>query len=159
MQISGSTVLLTGATGGIGHAIARELHARGAELILTGRRTEILEPLAAELGARALAIDLSDSSEVERLAVEAGEIDILVANAALPASGRLETYTQEQIDRALDVNLRAPILLAHAGADTCCSCLPCRARPPRPAPRCTAHRSSGYVASPWACARTCTGAG
>ncbi len=114
MQISGSTVLLTGATGGIGHAIARELHARGAELILTGRRTEMLEPLAAELGARALAIDLSDSSEVERLAVEAGEIDILVANAALPASGRLETYTQEQIDRALDVNLRAPILLAHA---------------------------------------------
>ena len=68
MQISGSTVLLTGATGGIGHAIARELHARGAELILTGRRTEILGAwLAAELGARALAIDLSDSSEVECL--------------------------------------------------------------------------------------------
>jgi uncharacterized protein len=114
MQISGATVLLTGATGGIGHAIARELHGRGAELILTGRRTEVLEPLAAELGARALAIDLSDSAEVERLAVEAGEVDILVANAALPASGRLETYTQEQIDRALDVNLRSPIALAYA---------------------------------------------
>lgn len=114
MQISGATVLLTGATGGIGHAIARELYGRGAELILTGRRTEVLEPLADQLGARALAIDLSDSLEVERLAVEAGEIDILVANAALPASGRLETYTQEQIDRALDVNLRSPIVLAHA---------------------------------------------
>ena len=67
MQISGATVLLTGATGGIGHAIARALHERGAELILTGRRTEVLEPLADELGARALAIDLSDCPEVERL--------------------------------------------------------------------------------------------
>ena len=61
MQIAGSTVLLTGATGGLGHAIARALRARGAELILTGRRTDVLEPLAAELKARALAADLSDA--------------------------------------------------------------------------------------------------
>jgi uncharacterized protein len=114
VQISGSTVLLTGATGGIGHAIARELHGRGATLVLTGRRADVLEPLAAQLGARALAVDLSESAEVERLAAEAGEVDILVANAALPSSGRLETYTVEQIDRSLDVNLRAPIVLAHA---------------------------------------------
>ncbi len=114
MQISGSTVLLTGATGGIGHAIARELHGRGAKLILTGRRTDVLEPLAAELDARALAVDLSDSAEVERLVAEAGEVDILVANAALPAAGRLESFTMAEIDRALDVNLRAPIALAHA---------------------------------------------
>jgi short-subunit dehydrogenase len=114
MRISGSTVLLTGATGGIGHAIARELHGRGAKLILTGRRTDVLEPLAAELDARALAVDLSDSAEVERLVAEAGEVDILVANAALPAAGRLESFTMAEIDRALDVNLRAPIVLAHA---------------------------------------------
>jgi short-subunit dehydrogenase len=114
MQISGSTVQLTGATGGIGHAIARELHGRGAKLILTGRRTDVLEPLAAELDARALAVDLSDSAEVERLVAEAGEVDILVANAALPAAGRLESFTMAEIDRALDVNLRAPIALAHA---------------------------------------------
>jgi short-subunit dehydrogenase len=114
MQISGSTILLTGATGGIGHAIARLLHQRGGKLILTGRRTDVLEPLAAELGARAVAVDLSDSAEVDRLVAEAGEVDILVANAALPAAGRLETFSQEQIDRALDVNLRAPIVLAHA---------------------------------------------
>jgi uncharacterized protein len=114
MQISGSTVLLTGATGGIGHAIARELHGRGGQLILTGRRTDVLEPLAAELGALALALDLSDSAELERLIDEIGYVDILVANAALPASGRLETYTVEQLDRSLDVNLRAPIVLAHA---------------------------------------------
>jgi short-subunit dehydrogenase len=114
VQISGSTILLTGATGGIGQAIARALHERGGKLILTGRRTEVLEPLAAELGARTLAVDLADPVEIDRLVRDAGEVDILVANAALPASGRLETFTMNEIDRALDVNLRAPIALAHA---------------------------------------------
>ncbi len=113
MEISGSTVLLTGATGGIGNAIARTLAGRGAKLILTGRRTEVLEPLAAELNARALAVDLAERPAVERLAAEAGEVDILVANAALPASGALDSFTLDQVDRALDVNLRAPIVLAH----------------------------------------------
>ena len=107
-------MLLTGATGGIGQAIARALKQRGGELILTGRRTDVLEPLAAELGARTLAIDLGVAAEVERLLQEAGQIDILIANAALPGSGKLESFSMEQIDRALDVNLRAPIALAHA---------------------------------------------
>jgi len=113
VQISGSTVLLTGATGGIGQAIARALKGRGASLILTGRRSEVLEPLAAEIGGRAIAVDLSDRTEVARLVDEAGDVDILVANAALPASGTLETFTVEEIDRALEVNLRAPVILAH----------------------------------------------
>jgi uncharacterized protein len=114
MQISGSTVLITGATGGLGHAIARALSARGGKLILTGRRAGVLDELATELGARALAIDLAAPAEVDSLVAEAGEVDILIANAALPASGLLDSYTQEQIDRALNVNLRAPIVLAHA---------------------------------------------
>jgi uncharacterized protein len=115
VQISGSKILLTGATGGLGQAIAHALHERGGELILTARRVEILDPLAAELGgARTLAVDLSDPAAVERLIAEAGEIDILVANAALPAAGRLESFTMAEIDRALNVNLRAPIALAHA---------------------------------------------
>jgi short-subunit dehydrogenase len=115
VQISGSTVLLTGATGGLGQAIARALYARGGELILTGRRSDVLEPLAAELdGARTLAVDLSDAAELDRLARESGEVDILVANAGIPAAGRLETFTIEQVDRTLDVNLRAPIVLSHA---------------------------------------------
>jgi uncharacterized protein len=113
VQISGSTVLLTGATGGIGHAIARSLAGRGAKLILTGRRSDVLEPLAAECGGRALAVDLSLAEEVDRLMREAGEVDILIANAALPASGTLDSFSAEQIDRALDVNLRSPIMLAH----------------------------------------------
>jgi short-subunit dehydrogenase len=113
LQISGSTVLLTGATGGIGHAIARVLRSHGAELTLTGRRAEVLERLGAELDARVLAVDLSIPAEVERLVTEAGDVDILIANAALPASGTLESFSVEEIDRALDVNLRAPIVLAH----------------------------------------------
>ncbi len=75
----------------------------------------MLEPLAAELdGSRALAIDLSQPDEIDRLLAESGDVDILVANAALPASGTLDSFTMEEIDRALNVNLRAPIALAHA---------------------------------------------
>jgi uncharacterized protein len=114
MQISGSTVLLTGASGGIGQAIARALSARGAQLVLTGRRVEVLAPLAAEIGARALEADLAQRVELERLLDDAGAVDILVANAALPASGRLESFSIDEIDRSLEVNLRAPIVLARA---------------------------------------------
>jgi short-subunit dehydrogenase len=114
MQISGAAVLLTGATGGLGEAIARELGGRGAKLILTGRRTDVLEGLAGELGARALAADLADRAAVDRLLGDAGDVDILVANAALPGSGRLEEFEMEEVDRTLEVNLRAPIAMAHA---------------------------------------------
>jgi short-subunit dehydrogenase len=111
VSLTGGNVLLTGATGGIGHAIARAFAARGANLVLTGRRTELLEPLAAELGARVIAADLAKREDVDRLAGEVGELDVAVFNAALPASGPVLEYTQEHIDRALDVNLRAPIAL------------------------------------------------
>jgi short-subunit dehydrogenase len=112
VQIAGANVLLTGATGGIGHAIARALAQRGATLTLTGRRTDVLDELAAELGARALAVDLSVAAEVERLVEQAGTVDILIANAGLPASGLLDTFSIQEIDRALDVNLRAPVVLS-----------------------------------------------
>lgn len=113
MQISGSNVLVTGATGGLGQAIARALSERGAELILTGRRGDVLEPLAAELQARALTVDLSKASAISQLVGEAGEVDILIANAGIPAAGRLESFTRGQVNRTLDVNLRSPVLLAH----------------------------------------------
>jgi len=114
VQISGSTVLLTGATGGLGQAIARALGRRGARLILTGRRDDLLAGLAAELGARALTGDLGDRAALERLAEQAGAPDVLIANAALPAAGRLESFTLAEADRALEVNLRAPVALTHA---------------------------------------------
>src|ERR1700682_2922087 len=92
MKVAGSTVLLTGASGGLGLAIARALNERGASLILSGRRAEVLEPLASELGARSVVGDLSIPGEVDRLLSDAGKVDILVANAALPASGPLGSF-------------------------------------------------------------------
>lgn len=114
MQIEGSKVLLTGATGGLGQAIARALSAKGSDLILTGRRLDVLDPLASELSARALAVDLSRREEIDRLVAESGEVDILVANAGLLAAGAIQDFSMEQVDRILEVNLRAPIALAHA---------------------------------------------
>jgi len=116
VQLGGQTALVTGATGGIGAAIARALHARGARVLLSGRRAEVLDELQASLGDRAEALpaDLAERDGPARLAEAAGAVDVLVANAALPASGRLEEFEPEEIDRALDVNLRAPVQLARA---------------------------------------------
>jgi short-subunit dehydrogenase len=114
MRLVSEKVLLTGATGGLGHAIARAFAQRGARLLLTGRRAEVLEALAAEMGGRALACNLAIREDVDRLAREAAEVDVLVANAGVPATGALTTLSQERIDAILDVNLRAPILLARA---------------------------------------------
>jgi short-subunit dehydrogenase len=116
MGLIDGRVLVTGATGGIGQAIARAFAERGARLILSGRRVEVLESLTAELGAQAIACDLSERGEVERLIEQAGAVDVLVANAALPGTGALTDFTQEQLDRTLEVNLRAPIALARGFA-------------------------------------------
>ena len=108
---------MTGASGGLGHALARALGARGAQLILSGRRTDVLEGLAAELGARVVACDLGSREQVARMATElAPSVDLFVANAGLPATGRLEAMTQGEIDESLEVNLRAPIALSRAFA-------------------------------------------
>jgi uncharacterized protein len=117
MQITAATrVLVTGANGGIGQAIARAVHAAGAEVVLTGRRAEALRPLAEAIRARIVVADLAERADVARCMEEAGPIDVLVANAALPSSGPLLEFEPAQIDRALDVNLRAPIMMAHAAA-------------------------------------------
>jgi short-subunit dehydrogenase len=116
VQLGGARALVTGATGGIGNAIAQALHARGAHVVLSGRRREALEELAARLGDRAevLVADLAEPGAAATLAEAAGAVDVLVANAALPASGRVDDFDPDQIDRALDVNLRAPIQLTRA---------------------------------------------
>lgn len=116
MGLVDGRVLITGATGGIGRAIAHAFAARGAELVLSGRRRDVLEVLAGELGAQAVACDLADRGEVDRLADEAAPVDVLVANAALPGTGLLDELSQPQIDAMLEVNLRAPIALARAVA-------------------------------------------
>jgi NADP-dependent 3-hydroxy acid dehydrogenase YdfG len=105
-------VLVTGANGGLGQAIARALRAAGAQVAISGRRADALEPLAAELGARIILADLAQRDAVTRCMELAGPLDVLVLNAALPATGSLLEYSTSQIDRALDVNLRAPIMMA-----------------------------------------------
>jgi uncharacterized protein len=114
VSVLSGTVLLTGASGGIGQAIARAVASRGADLVLSGRRREALEPLAQEIGARACVADLSHREDVERLAVQAGNVDVLIANAGIPAGGLLTDLTEAQIDEMLEVNLRAPIALTRA---------------------------------------------
>lgn len=114
LTVRGSTALVTGASGGIGAAIARALHRAGARVVLTARREDVLADLAAELGDRVdvLAADLTTAKGLAAIAARARSGDILVSNAGLPASGRLEEFTVKQVDRAIDVNLRAPIRLA-----------------------------------------------
>jgi short-subunit dehydrogenase len=116
LELATATALVTGATGGLGRAIAGALGDRGAQLVLSGRRAAELESMGDALGARTILADLTVAEDVSRLCAEAisAGIDVLVANAALPASGLLDDLTEEQIDRMLDVNLRAPIMLARA---------------------------------------------
>ncbi len=85
-------------------------------MILSGRRAEVLAALKAELGGRpdVMTADLGASDGPFALAAEAGQIDVLVANAALPGTGDLESFGAEEIDRVLNVNLRTPIQLARA---------------------------------------------
>jgi uncharacterized protein len=80
--------------------------------VLSARQVDVLESLAAETGGRVVPCDLADRAAVERLAQEAGPVDVLVANAGVSVAGRVETSSVAEIDRVLDVNLRAPIVLA-----------------------------------------------
>jgi short-subunit dehydrogenase len=117
VNLAGASVLLTGASGGIGEAIARSLAARGATLMLTGRRADALRRVAAETGGRPFVCDLANRSDVERLVDEAMGVDVLVNNAAIPAGGDILGFDADALDFALDVNLRAPMILARRLAD------------------------------------------
>jgi uncharacterized protein len=113
--LRGRVALLTGASAGLGPFIARRLHVEGIRLILSARRRELLDKLARELvGSRAIPADLADTSQIERLAAEAGEVDFLIANAGVAAAGEFERYSVEQIVDTLGVNLQAPMLLTRA---------------------------------------------
>jgi len=119
VKLSGTTALLTGATGGLGRAIARSLAERGAHLVLSSRREAELERLASELpgtGHRVEVCDLAASGAGEELIARAGRLDVLIANAGLPASGGLEEFSPERLEAALRVNLEAPIRMARAAA-------------------------------------------
>lgn len=124
LGLTGKVALVTGASSGLGLAIARELSQEGASVAIVARRTDELERLAAEIasntGHRVIAIsaDLSRADEVARVAHEAadalGPIDILVANAGGPPSTLFDTTSDEQYLAAINLNLMTSIRLAHA---------------------------------------------
>jgi 3-oxoacyl-[acyl-carrier protein] reductase len=120
-DLTGKTALVTGASGGIGGAIAKALHAQGATVVLSGTRAEALEALKAELGSRAhiAACNLSDTASVEALpkAAEAAlgaSIDILVNNAGITRDNLFMRMKDEEWDQVLAVNLTAAFRLSRA---------------------------------------------
>ena len=120
-DLTGKTALVTGATGGIGAAIARALHAQGAHVVLSGTREAVLQELATELGARTSAVpaNLSDAAAVDGL-VEAAEaaagapLDILVANAGITKDGLLLRMKDDDWSQVLTVNLESYFRLSRA---------------------------------------------
>lgn len=120
LDLTGKKALVTGATGGLGGAIARRLHAQGATVALSGTRVEALEALAKELGERAeiTPCDLSDRDSVEALvpAAEAklGGLDILVNNAGVTRDNLFMRLKDDDWDLVLAVNLTAAFRLSRA---------------------------------------------
>ena len=106
-DLTGRAALVTGASGGIGAAIARRLHARGAAVVLSGRRREALESLARELGeaANVVVAELGTAEAARALAKAAGDVDIIVNNAGVVDDSLALRLSDDQWQRVIDLNL------------------------------------------------------
>ena len=120
-SLQGKTALVTGATGGIGGAIARALHAQGAHVVLSGTREAVLQEIAGELGERTstAAANLSDPAAVDGLigqaeAAAGAPVDILVANAGITRDGLLLRMKDEDWEQVIRVNLESYFRLSRA---------------------------------------------
>jgi 3-oxoacyl-[acyl-carrier protein] reductase len=119
-DLSGQTALVTGASGGIGGAVAKALHRQGAEVMLTGTRSAVLEALAGEIGARVHigVADLTAPAAPDRLAKEAeaamGRVDILVNNAGITRDALALRMSDEEWESVLQVDLTAQFRLTRA---------------------------------------------
>lgn len=123
-DLTGKSALVTGATGAIGEAIARALHAQGATVAISGTRKEVLDTLAAALGDRVhvLPCDLTDGAAVEALVPGAeaamGKLDILVANAGMNRDNLFVSLKNDDWDRVIAVNLTATFKMTRAAVST-----------------------------------------
>ena len=119
-DLSGKTALVTGASGGLGSAIASALHGQGASVVLSGTRVDALEAVAAELGDRTFVVpaNLSDGESLDALAKQAeaatGQLDILVNNAGLTRDNLAMRMKDEDWETVLNVNLTAAFRLSRA---------------------------------------------
>ncbi len=119
-SFEGKTALVTGATGGIGEAIAKSLHASGATVVLSGRREDKLQTLASELGSRAFVLvgDLADKEQVaglfDKAEALAGQVDVLVCNAGVTKDNLALRMKDNEWQEVLDVNLTSSFLLNRA---------------------------------------------
>jgi 3-oxoacyl-[acyl-carrier protein] reductase len=123
-DLTGKSALITGASGGIGGAIARALHAQGATVAISGTRRDALDALAGELSGRVhvLACDLADKDAVEALVPSCeqamGKLDILVANAGITRDNLLVQLNDQAWDDVIALNLTATFRLARAAVKT-----------------------------------------
>jgi 3-oxoacyl-[acyl-carrier protein] reductase len=121
-DLTGKTALVTGATGGIGEGIARALHKAGATVALSGRKVDVLEALAKDLGERVhvTPCDLADRAHVHKLIDDAvgklGRLDILVNNAGLTKDNLFMVMKDEQWDDVIAVNLTSTFMLCRAAS-------------------------------------------
>ena len=104
-SLQGKTALITGASRGIGLAIARGMHAAGANVVLAARSKDKLEALAKELNGRAIELDMTSSASIQNAAREAGDVDILANVAGMNIRKRFEDYTPEQYSLIMQTNL------------------------------------------------------
>lgn len=118
MRLAGRSVLVTGATGGIGGAIAHDLARRGCAVIITGRQQTHVTRLVTELGppARGLVADLTKPEEIRNLLAAAQPVDVLVANAGVDMAQDLAAVGDAELEEAIRINLLAPAALARAAS-------------------------------------------
>ncbi len=111
-EIKNSKVLITGASGGLGQAIATKIASLGGKVVLTSRRSEVLDDLAKSLKGEFVAADLSKPDGAKELFQKVQDVDILVLNAGLPATGKFEELDISDIEKVMRVNLYSPLELS-----------------------------------------------
>ena len=116
MSLVGRRVLITGGGTGLGADLARGFSTVGASVVIAGRRRELLDVVAAETGAAVVVGDVTVEADVERMFVEAGAVDIVIANAGAAESAPLTRTSLELWQRLIDVNLTGTFLTLREGA-------------------------------------------